>query len=236
MMSRRAAACTKGQEEKMPRRPLLTSLVLLSGLGCVSPGAGESADRQWRFTVLLDGKPIGHHHVDLTGNAAEIEYRSETRLNVKVLFLTVFRYLHVDRETWRDDCLTRIESTTDDDGKAQFVRGARRNEGFTLTTERGDRELAAPCVMTFAYWNPRILAATRLMNAQTGEYEQVRIDALGRDRVQVRGQQVEAQHFAIVGAQLKIELWYAARSGGVGEWLALATKTERGGRLEYRLL
>jgi len=220
----------------MPGRPLFTSLVMLFGLGGIALPAGESADRQWRFTVLLDGKPIGHHHVDLTGNAAEIEYRSETRLNVKVLFLTVFRYLHVDREIWRDDCLTRIESTTDDDGEAQFVRGARRNEGFALATQRGDRELAAPCVMTFAYWNPRVLSATRLMNAQTGEYQPVRIDTLGRDRVQVRGQQVDAEHFAIVGDKLNIELWYAVRSAGVGEWLALATTTERGGRLEYRLL
>jgi hypothetical protein len=220
----------------MPCRPLIASLMVLMASAWAPIQAREPAERQWRFTVLLDGKPIGHHHVDLSGGTAEIEYRSETKLNVKVLFLTVFRYLHVDREIWRDDCLTKIESTTDDDGKAQFVRGAKGSASFTLATDRGDRELSAPCVMTFAYWNPRVLSATQLMNAQTGEYAAVRIDALGRERVQVRGQQVDAEHFAIVGDKLNIELWYAARSEGIGEWIALATKTERGGRLEYRLL
>ncbi|NJO12585.1 MAG: hypothetical protein HC872_03000 [Gammaproteobacteria bacterium] len=185
----------------MPRH-LVSSLVLLFGVGWAALTANASTERQWRFTVLLDGKPIGHHHVDLTGTE-EVEYRSETKLNVKVLFLTVFRYLHVDRETWRDDCLTRIDSTTDDDGKAQFVRGTRGNASFMLTTERGAREHTAPCVMTFAYWNPKVLSATRLMNAQTGEYLPVRIETLGTDRIQVRGQQLEAEHFAIVGDKLE---------------------------------
>lgn len=217
-------------------RPLLTALALLLAPAWLPSQAGVPADRQWRFTVLLDGKPIGHHHVDVSASGADIEYRSETRLNVKLLFVTVFRYLHVDREIWRDDCLTRIESTTDDDGKAQYVRGARAETGFTLASERGTREITAPCVLTFAYWNPRVLSASRLMNAQTGEYVAVRIDTLGKDRVRVRGQEVEAEHFAIVGEKLNIELWYATGTEGLGEWLALATTTERGGRLEYRLL
>jgi hypothetical protein len=204
----------------------------LLGLAESSIRAADIADRQWRFTVLLDGKPVGHNHVDLVGRGAELEYRSETRLNVKILFLTVFRYLHVDRETWRDDCLTHIESSTDDDGKAQFVRGVRNEDSFQLQTNHGNAELPSGCLMTFAYWNRRVLTATRLMNAQTGEYIPVRINALGSDRVQVRGQQVEAEHYAIVGEKLNIELWYAAQ----GEWVALATTTERGGRLEYKLL
>jgi hypothetical protein len=216
----------------MLNRRIMTCLVSLLALAWSSIQAADPADRQWRFTVLLDGKPVGHHHVDLVGNGAELEYRSETRLNVKILFLTVFRYLHVDRESWRDDCLTQIESSTDDAGKAQFVHGTRSQEAFRLQTDHGNAELASGCVMTFAYWNRHVLTATHLMNAQTGEYVSVRINALGPDRVQVRGQQVAAEHYAIVGEKLNIELWYAAQD----EWVALATTTERGGRLEYRLL
>ena len=206
-------------------------LVPLLALSWSPLQAADPIARQWRFTVLLDGKPVGHHHVDLTGTGSELEYRSETRLNVKILFLTVFRYLHVDRESWRADCLASIESSTDDDGKAQFVRGARNEESFPLQTEHGNAVVPGACVMTFAYWNPKVLAATHLMNAQTGEYVSVRIQALGPDRVRVRGQEISAEHYAIVGEKLNIELWYAPQ----GEWVALATKTERGGTLEYRL-
>jgi hypothetical protein len=212
-------------------RRVTTPLALLLTLLWPCIQVAEPLDRQWRFTVLLDGKPVGHHHVDLTGHDGEVEYRSETRLNVKILFLTVFRYLHTDVESWRDDCLARIESSTDNDGKPEFVRGSRTDTSFVVATKQGSNQLAAPCVMTFAYWNPRILSATQLMNAQTGEYVPVRITALGPDPVLVKGSRIPAERYAIVGDQLNIELWYAAE----GRWVALATTTEGGGRLQYVL-
>jgi len=215
----------------MPRCRMLTGWIVLLAAAWTGLQAGEPSDRQWRFTVLLDGKPIGHHHVDLAAIGSDIEYRSETRLTVKILFLTAYRYLHVDRELWREDCLTQIESTTDDDGKAQFLRGSLSADSFAITNQNGRREIPATCVMTFAYWNPAILKATRLMNAQTGEYIPVQVKALGPDPVMVSGRRVAAEHYAIAGEKLGIELWY----GEQGEWLRLATKTERGGRLEYAL-
>ena len=212
-------------------RLVTTGMCLLLALTWPSVRAATPVPAQWRFTVLLDGKPVGHHHVDLTGRDGTIEYHSETRLNVKILFVTVFRYLHTDTESWSNDCLSRIESNTDNDGKAEFVRGSRNGEGFMVATQKQSKQLTAPCVMTFAYWNPRILSATQLMNAQTGEYVPVRITALGPDPVMVNGAQVTAEHYAIAGEQLNIELWYAAD----GRWVALATTTEGGGRLQYVL-
>jgi hypothetical protein len=219
-------------EEQMPRRRIASCLALLAVLAWPSIQASNPNEGQWRFTVLLDGKPVGHHHVDLVQRDGELEYRSETRLNVKILFVTVFRYLHRDTETWRDDCLTKIESTTEEGGKAQFLRGMRGSNSFAIATERGSKDLPAPCVMTFAYWNPRILSATRLMNAQTGEYVPVHVEALGAEQVLVGGTRIGAEHFAIVGEKLKIELWYDPQR----RWIALATTTERGGRLEYVLM
>jgi len=212
-------------------RRVTTRLLLALALVWPSIQLAGPLDHQWRFTVLLDGKPVGHHHVDLTGSNGEVEYRSETRLDVKILFLTVFRYLHTDAESWRDDCLTRIESNTNNDGKPEFVRGSRGDTSFVVATNKGSNQLTAPCVMTFAYWNPRILSASQLMNAQTGEYVPVRITDLGPDQVLVNGSPIPAERYAIVGDKLNIELWYAAE----GRWVALATTTEGGGRLQYVL-
>ena len=211
----------------MPR--FLTCWLLLA-LAWPSIPSAEPLDRQWRFTVLLNGKPIGHHHVDLAKRGDDVEYQSETRLDVKILFINVYSYLHTDAESWRDDCLTKIESSTNDNGKREFVRGARAAASFKIETPKGASELAAPCIMTFAYWNPRILTATRLMNAQTGAEVPVRITALGKDTVLANGAEIAAEHYAIVGEKLNIELWYAQ-----GEWVALATTTERGERLQYQL-
>jgi hypothetical protein len=230
-MIRSRSALLATEEKQMSCRRIASHLGLLMLFVGSSIQAADPLQRQWRFKVLLDGKPVGHHHVDLSTREGSVEYRSETKLDVKILFLTVFRYLHVDRESWRADCLASIESSTDDDGKAQFVRGAQGGSSFTLSTEHGNAELASSCVMTFAYWNPRVLQAERLMNAQTGEYIAVQVKSLGRDQILAGGKKIDTNRYAIVGEKLNIELWYTPE----GHWTALATNTERGNRLQYVL-
>ena len=87
-----------------------------------------------------------------------------------------------------------------------------------------------PCVQTFAYWNPRILDATRLLNPQTGEYLPVQVLALGRESL---GEYPDAQRYRLLGdaggKPLHIDLWYTPAR----EWLALESRTPEGRRVRY---
>jgi hypothetical protein len=68
--------------------------------------------------------------------------------------------------------------------------------------------------MSFAYWNPRLLEAPRLLNAQTGEYLPVRAEALGADRILVGGRAVDAQRYRLTARDFAITLWYSPRGAG----------------------
>ena len=61
----------------------------------------------------------------------------------------------------------RLDARTDDNGTRIPVNAAQRDTRFNVETA-GKRESVDGCVMTFAYWNPRVLGATRLLNSQTG--------------------------------------------------------------------
>jgi len=84
--------------------------------------------------------------------------------------------------------------------------------------------------MSFAYWDPRILTARRLLNSQTGELLPVQVATLGEETLDVRGQRVAAQRHRISGPQLQIDLWYSA-----GGWVALEALAQGGRRLRYEL-
>ncbi|HYM35157.1 MAG TPA: DUF6134 family protein, partial [Steroidobacteraceae bacterium] len=149
-----------------------------------------------RFTVSLDGKPIGYHRFQLRGDDVERELLSEARFNVKVLFINAYRYEHDDHELWRDGCLQRIDARTDDNGTRRSVRGSQTSTAFKVAA--GDRtdELSS-CVITFAYWNPRILDATHLLNPQTGEYVPVHVVRLGTDSITVQGAPRTAERYRL---------------------------------------
>jgi hypothetical protein len=192
--------------------------------------AGASSSQEWRFEVLLDDEPIGFHTFRLSDSGAMRELRGEARFSVKLLGFTIYDYTHRNHELWRDDCLQRIDASTDDNGEDFHVRGAIQGEQLVLENSTGNSILSG-CVMTFAYWNPAILSQQRLLNAQTGEYLDVSVQQLGEKSLQLQDRAVPALHYRIRTGESDIDLWYSTNR----DWLALSTATS-GGELRYRRL
>lgn len=192
--------------------------------------AAALQSKEWRFTVLLDDSEIGYHRFVLTDGGGQRELRSEARFNVKFLFFNAYAYVHDNIERWDGSCLERIRANTNDNGERLSVSGERKAGRFVIATPQGEDVLPG-CVMTFAYWNPDFLGQRRLLNAQTGEYVDVDVSALGADTVRVRGQAVAAYRYAVTGEKFRIDLWYSPEH----EWLALESATEGGRRLRYQI-
>ena len=206
-------------------RSLLAALLLF--VGSVPEALGEV--RSWNFRVTLDGREIGQHRFTLTTTGDARELRSEARFDVRVLFVSAYRYFHEAVEQWNGGCLDSLVARTETNGERQDVSASAR--GDRLVVERPDRrEEHRGCIMSFAYWNPGILQANALLNSQTGELVPVTITAQGDDRVEVRGRTLSAQRHRIVAPQLRIDLWYVD-----GQWVALEAPAQGGRLLRYEL-
>ena len=80
--------------------------------------------------------------------------------------------------------------------------------------------------MTFAYWNPDFLEQPRLLNPQTGEYVDVRVENLGEETLDFRGQSIAATRFTLKAYDVDLTLWYSTDD----EWLGLES-VAKGGRI-----
>lgn len=212
----------------MRRPPRLPAVLGMLALAAGFPAAAQT--RVWDFRAFLDDAPIGFHRFTLQGEGAGREMKIETRFDVKVLFVTAYRYSHSATERWRGNCLEGITSRTDDDGTKYAVDAVSDGKGLTVTTGKG-RETIPGCAMSFAYWNREILRQSRLLNSQTGEYEAVKIADLGETSITVRGSPVTARHYRITGPKNPIDLWYSTAD----EWLALESTVGGGRKLRYAL-
>ena len=187
---------------------------LLLALALVASVGAQAAPATWNFRVMLDGREIGRHTFTREESADGARVVSEASFDVRVLLLSVYRYEHRAEEIWRGGCLVSIEARTDDNGERKDVSARPRG-----------------CISSFAYWDPVIVRAERLLNAQTGEIVSVRTTAIGTESIAVRGQPTPASRYRLRGAALSIDLWYAG-----SEWVALESSLEGGRRLRYELL
>ncbi len=207
------------------------ALIMLAAAGALMvavPAAAQS--KVWDFRAFLDDSPIGHHRFTLAGDGAAREVKIETRFEVKVLFITAYRYTHDATERWRGNCLDSLNARTDDNGERSVVEAAGSGDGVAVSVGTA-RETLPGCVMSFAYWNPQILRQSRLLNAQTGKYEAVKVAALGEETITVRGAPVTAKRYRITGPKNPIDLWYSLSD----EWLALESTVGGSRRLRYSL-
>ena len=195
-----------------------------------APASLASDSRSWEFSVSLDGDEIGYHRFELDRQGLREEIRSEASFDVRVLFLTAFRYRHVNRETWAGGCLASIQSSTRQNGQREAVKGTLVDDAFQVeTAER--RELLDECVMTFAYWNPDFLQQPRLLNPQTGEYLPIEVEPLGRQAISARGETVNATAYRLVARNVELTVWYSDDE----EWLGLESVAKGGRIIRYEL-
>lgn len=204
-------------------RAALLALVLLV------PGyAVATTAEEWRFRVLLGDREIGSHRFTVVERDGGREVESDARFTVKILYVDAYRYVHQARERWRGDCLQAIEARTDDNGRELSVNGVHDGERLEVSTQDGRSELSG-CVMSFAYWNPAMLRQARLLNAQTGEHDAVRVEPLGTEPLLVRDRRVLAKRYALHADGFRVDVWYTSDD----RWVQLESRTGGGQRLRY---
>jgi hypothetical protein len=208
------------------RRPsVLAAVALILGSAL---GSHASTPTEWRFEVFLGDKPIGTQTIQVTDEGTRKRVRTEASFDVKILFVNAYSYRHRNEEVWERGCLASIDSTTDDNGKPFRVKGAPVADGFAVETQAARTTLQS-CVRSFAYWNPQYLKSPRLLNAQTGEFEDVTLRRLGDEVVDVAGEKRPARRYALQGPTMRIDLWYSPDD----EWLGLESSSKGGRTIRY---
>ncbi|HSH72857.1 MAG TPA: DUF6134 family protein [Methylophilaceae bacterium] len=209
---------------------LFTSLFLFYALS-----SNVAHAKEWPFKVYLDGKEIGQHTFVLNEKDGEKELTSTAKFKVKVLFINAYNYDHVAKEKWRGDCMVSLESKTEENSENTVVKGKLENAAFIVdipvAKKPKARQTLPECIMTFPYWNAKMLGQSKLLNPQTGEWLDVKINSVGNETIEVRGQNMQAEHFRLEATKMKIDLWYSPER----EWLALKSTTPEGYVITYKL-
>ena len=193
--------------------------------------SADEQQQEWNFRVYLNDSPIGYHRFELSGDSRQRRLVTEADFKVRFLFVTAYRYQHQNTEIWRDDCLQRMDSRTDANGKILSVQGERGPESFQVGAT-GRQDAVEGCVKSFSYWDPSFLEETRLLNSQTGELVPVLVEPLPAKSYTVRGQDVPARGYRVRGKGIDMEIWYSRDS----QWLGLVSSIKGGRTLRYELI
>jgi hypothetical protein len=102
-------------------------------------------------------------------------------------------------------------------------------QGLQVNTAEESTSLGG-CVRTFAYWDAGLLRSQRLLNTQTGEYEQASLKRVDNKPLSFNGREYGTSRYRLsVDGKADIELWYAPDDS----WQALQTTVSGDKVLRY---
>lgn len=206
----------------------LAGLLLGTALAAFAIPALATPPRNLTFDVLRKGESIGTHAIAFREEGGRLEVEVTIKLEVKLLFVTVFRYDHVNHETWESGRLVRIVTHTDDDGAAHAVRGEAGAGGFRVNAPPPGYVTAVD-VMPTSWWNAQTVRRAELLNSQKGELLRVKILPGPEEAVATAAGDVPARRYLVTG-DADLELWYD-RDGRLAK---IRFKGGDGTPIEYR--
>lgn len=184
-----------------------------------------SAQETLTYEILRDGSPIGEQVVVVEGEKARITQQ----LEVKALFVVLYRRSHAREETWDKGRIVALTAKTDDDGTPYEISIEADGEGYKRMVN-GETETFGPEWGFAPDWS---LAAARghvkVLSAQTNEvYDPLILENLGEESIELPSGKYDAEHWRAGGAFVR-ELWYDK----LGRLLRM-TFESRGSDIEYR--
>ncbi|WP_139135034.1 DUF6134 family protein [Magnetovibrio blakemorei] len=162
------------------------------------------------FTVLRDGKTIGTHSYTISDQGDETLVEVSTDIQVKVLFITAYKFHHTSKELWRGGKLVSLTSTTNDDGtqKAlQVTASPGKLDVDSIVHDQDRRQSADINTQPASLWNPTIVHQHKILNTLDGTMMKINVSDFGTEVVEAAGAQVSAHHYAISG-ELTRDVWF----------------------------
>jgi len=152
------------------------------------------------------------------------------RINVKVAFVTAFRFEHDCREVWTAGRLESLDATTNNNGDKLKVAGSATPNGFEMKGPSGPFTAPTDALTTSCLWSPAFVAQSQIIDVQSGGMIGLTTKNLGADKVKVSNVTVPTERYDMVTPYLTGEIWYGADN----RWVRSAFEWE-GERINYDL-
>ncbi len=184
----------------------------LFGFGIAASWQAQAASKTLDFAVLRDGKTIGTHSYTMSDEGGQTLVQVNTDIQVKILFITAYKFIHASKEVWQSGKLVELTSTTDDDGTIKALNVTVQDDSLTVDSivkNQDRRQSAAIDTQPASLWNLGIVKQHKLLNTLDGTLMNVAVADLGAEVVEAAGAKVSAHHYAISG-EFTRDVWFNA--------------------------
>jgi hypothetical protein len=185
---------------------LKAGLLSAAALFSSSAAPAEPMAETLRFAVMREGQQIGTNTIELRRNGSETTVQMMTQVQVKIAFVTVYRFEQTETERWVGGKLMALSAVTNDNGTMHRVKATRANDRLTIEADGKTTEVAGNTIPA-SLWNPLLLEKTVAFNPQDGTMMPIAVTDRGVDQLVVQGRAKRTRHY-VINSTFPQDVWY----------------------------
>ena len=185
---------------------LKAGLLSAAALFSSSAAPAEPMAETLRFEVMREGQQIGSNTIELRRNGSETTVQMMTQVQVKIAFVTVYRFEQTETERWVGGKLMALSAVTNDNGTMHRVKATRANDRLTIEADGKTTEVAGNTIPA-SLWNPLLLEKTVAFNPQDGTMMPIAVTDRGVDQLVVQGRAKRTRHY-VINSTFPQDVWY----------------------------
>ena len=203
--------------------------IILSAIIFSAAAQAEGQSTTLNFAVTRNGDPIGTSTVRLHRDGRHTVAEIATRVQVKIAFLTVYRYEQRETERWVDGKLLTMSSVTDDNGTLHKVMATSRGDKLAVEAD-GKVSEVDPGLVPVSLWNASLVQKTVALDPQDGRVVPVSVIDHGTERLVLQGRATTAHHYSIK-TSFPQDVWYDEQR----RLLKVELRGSDGSKISYQL-
>jgi len=190
----------------MSARRLVTAALLASTALFSAPAHADPDSKTMKFAVMRNDSQIGTNTITVVRNGQDTTVQIVTHVEVRIAYITVYRFDQTDTEQWADGRLLAMNATTDDNGTVHRTNANCRDGKVVVDGDGQVRTLTAN-IIPVSLWNPVLLVQNVALDPQDGAPVPVSVVDRGEENIVLQGHAQHAHHYVLM-TTFPQELWY----------------------------
>ncbi len=207
---------------------LILGTVLFSMAALHATAQAEPVSTTTNFAIVRDGDQIGTCSFRLHRNGRETIAQYVSHIQVKLAFITVYRFDQTETERWVDGRLVALNSVTDDNGTVHKVKATSRGDVLSVDADGTVTEVD-PSLMPVSLWNAALVQKTTALNPQDGSIVPLSVVDHGKEQLLLQGRPETAHHYSIK-TTFPQDVWYDEQQ----HLIKVALRGTDGSKIEYQ--
>ena len=154
-------------------------------------------DGKVKFDIIRKNKVIGSHEIKFTENDDGLLVETNINIEVKILFITAYKFFHQSKEIWENGNFIKINGHSDfEDEREYFIEGEVTDDFFVATGMDGELKLNKNLIPS-NFWNQDVMYQNEIFDTQKGIVRKLDVEEIGMETIIINNTKIDCIKFIL---------------------------------------